>query len=377
MKMMQTMRHGARLGLVCSALALTGFSAQAADTIKLGFIGPLSGGSAYEGQGARNGFLLAIRQANESGYPYKVEPVALDDASDPTVGVSAALKLANDREVVAAIGHWNSPVALATIPVFHRNKIPLVVWGAIGPSITAQNVPEVTRVVPTSVMENQPLANWATKTKGWKRFAIVSDTSDYGTSNTKAFTEYVKANGGTITSEDASPVGTTNFRPALTRINENKPDAVYFGGVVTEAALVRKQMADLGMSATPMLGISGIYDKKFTELTGAAGDGTIASVQKISDNPQLAAFNQAYEAAGYKEAAGTYAKYAYDATNILLEAIKKTGLKDKKKLAVAIRASDHQGAVGRTRFDDHGQTTLQIDADRYVVKGGAWQQLGE
>src|SRR5690606_370212 len=80
-----------------SLLAATLCMAQAhADQIKLGFIGPLSGGNAQQGLGARNGFLLAIEQANASGYPHQVEAVVLDDASDPAVGVSAAQKLIND-----------------------------------------------------------------------------------------------------------------------------------------------------------------------------------------------------------------------------------------------------------------------------------------
>lgn len=364
------------LGIAAACTALVaGATVAQADTIKLGFLGPLSGGSAYEGQGARNGFLLAIKQANESGYPYKVEAVVLDDASDPAAGASAALKLVNDRKVVAATGHWNSPVALATIPIFQRNRIPLVVWGAISPKITEANVPQVTRIVPTSSMENQPLADWAVGTQGWKTFAIISDTSDYGTSNTNAFTKYVKENGGKIVSLDASPVGSTDFRPALTRVKSSQPDAVYFGGVVTEAALVRKQMVDLGMENLPMLAISGIYDPKFVELTGKSGDGTIVSVQKIEDNPRLASFNDAYQAAGYKESAGTYAKYAFDATNVLLDAIKRAGIDDKAKLAQAIRDIDYEGAVGRTRFDENGQTTLKIDANRFVVKDGKWQPL--
>lgn len=362
--------------LLCTAALATGSASVSAETIKLGFLGPLSGGSAYEGEGARNGFLLAIKQANESGdYPYTVEPVVLDDASDPTAGASAALKFVNERNAVAATGHWNSPVALATIPIFNRNKMPFIVWGAISPKITEANYPEVTRVVPTSEMENQPLADWAVKDMGWKRFSIISDTSDYGTSNTQAFTNYIVENGGEIISTDSFPVGTTDFRSALSKIKSEKPDAVYFGGVVTEAALVRSQMYDQDMSDLPMLGISGIFDEKLVEITKDKGDGIIASVQKVKENPNLAAFEEDYKAEDYSTPAGTYAKYSYDATNILLETIKNVGYKDKEKLAQAIRDIEYDGAVGLTSFDENGQTQLIIDATRYIVKDGQWQEI--
>lgn len=376
MKMSPQLKRATAVIAVAAGLLL-GASVQAKDTIKIGFIGPLSGGNAYNGEGARNGFLLALQQANQSDFPYKVEAVVLDDAADPAVGVSAALKLVNDKDVVAATGHWNSAVALATIPVFSRNKMPFIVWGAISPKITEMNVPEVTRVVPTLSAENIPLAKWAVKTKGMKTFAIVSDTSDYGANNTKAFTELVTAAGGKVVSADSAPVGTTDFLAILTKIRVAKPDAVYFGGVVTEAALVRKQMADVGMGKTPMLGISGIFDEKFTELTGRSGDGAIASITKIRDNAKQAAFSQAYDKAGFKEPAGSYGKFAYDAANILLTAIKQNGAKDKVKLAKAIRGMDYQGVLGRTQFDANGQTRLEIDADRHIVKDGKWAELAD
>ncbi|WP_119460207.1 branched-chain amino acid ABC transporter substrate-binding protein [Rhodospirillaceae bacterium SYSU D60014] len=342
-----------------------------AETIKLGFIGPLSGGNALQGTGARNGFLLAIQQANEDGYPYEVEPVALDDASDPATGVSAALKLVNDPDVVAAIGHWNSPVALATTPVFNRYQMPFIIWGAISPKITEANFPEVTRVTPTLAQENKPLADWVVKTLGLKQIAIVSDTSDYGVSNTETFQDYVTDAGAEIVSTDAAPVGTTDFRAILTKVKASQPDAIYFGGVITEAALVRKQMHNLGMDI-PMLAISGIYDEKYLDIAGEAADGTIVSYPKVKSSEALDAFNEAYEGANFDDPAGPYAKYAFDATNILLQVIEEHGPDDREALASAIREIDYKGALGRTTFDENGQTKVPVEVDIYVAKGGEW-----
>lgn len=359
----------ATVAAVCGLFAPGG--AAAAEKIKLGFIGPVSGGNALQGIGARNGFLLAIRQANDSGYPYEVEPVALDDASDPATGVAAALKLVNDPEVVAAIGHWNSPVALATTPVFHRYQMPFIIWGAISPKITEANYPEVTRVTPTLAQENKPLADWVVKTLGLDKIAIVSDTSDYGSSNTASFKKFLTDAGGEIVSTDAAPVGTTDFRAILTKIKASKPDALYYGGVITEAALVRKQMRDLGMDI-PLLAISGIYDEKYLDIAGEAAEGTIVSYPKVKESTALADFNKAYEAADFSDPAGPYAKYAYDATKILLQVIKEHGPDDRKALAEAIRAIDYEGVLGRTTFDENGQTQVPVEVDIYVVKNGKW-----
>lgn len=86
-----------RVSVVSTAVVVGAMAASAQETVKIGFIGPLSGGNAQQGLSARNGFQLAIDQANKAGLPFKLEAVVLDDAANPQTGVAAALKLTNDR----------------------------------------------------------------------------------------------------------------------------------------------------------------------------------------------------------------------------------------------------------------------------------------
>lgn len=360
----------AGLFLATTALAVPAL-AEDKKTIKLGFIGPLSGGNAAQGLGAQNGFLLALDQANAGDYPYHVEAVVLDDAADPQTGVSAAMKLVNDPDVVAATGHWNSSVALATIPVFHRFQMPMIVWGAISPQITEQNLPEITRVTPTLVTENKPLAEWAAGKLGAKKIAIIADTTDYGTANTKSFTEFFTAAGGEVVSADQFPAGTTDFRTMLTGLQGKAPDALYFGGVIADAAILRKQMVEVGLKV-PMIGISGFYDPEFITLAGDAAEGTMVSYPAAQSNPKLEKMDADYAAKSFADPESPYTKYAFDAANILLEAIAKAGIEDKAALAAAIRASSHDGALGLTTFDANGQTQIPVAIEIKEVKAGAW-----
>lgn len=355
---------------VASAVSTPAF-AQDKETIKLGFIGPLSGGNASQGLGAKNGFLLAIEQANAGDYPYQVEGVVLDDASDPQTGVSAALKLVNDPDVVAAIGHWNSPVALATIPVFSRFEMPMIVWGAISPKITDQNLPQITRVTPTLIAENKPLAEWAAKDLGAAKIAVIGDTSDYGSANADAFKTFFEEAGGDVVGSDLLPVGTTDFRAVLTRLKSDQPDAIYFGGVITEAGILRKQMAELGMDI-PMIGISGFYDPEFIAIAGEAAEGAMVSYPAAASNAVLDKLYADYEARGFAEPTSPYTKYAFDAANILLENIRANGIEDKAALAEAIRGTTHEGALGTTSFDETGQTTLSVQIEIKKVENGEW-----
>ncbi len=358
--------------LLTTTLASGPVLAQDKTMIKLGFIGPMSGGNAQQGLGARNGFILALEQANaRADFPFKVESVIYDDASDPQTGVAAALKIVNDPDVVAAIGHWNSPVALATIPVFSRNQMPMIVWGAISPKITDQNVPEITRVTPTLLAENKPLADWAAKELSAKNIAIIADTSDYGKSNSTAFADYFSSAGGTIVANEQFPVGTTDFRATLTGLLNKDLDAVYFGGVITEAGILRRQMIESGLKI-PMLGISGIYDPEFIKLAGDAAEGTIVSYPSAQSNPKLEALKTAYKARKFAEDTSPYTKYAYDAANILLEVIASNDIEDKAALAKAIRAISYDGALGVTTFDSNGQTQIPVAAAVEVVRDGKW-----
>ncbi len=370
-------RRSVLVGALMSAAVLAMPAvAQDKPLIKLGFIGPLSGGNAQQGLGARNGFLLAIEQANAGDYPYKVEGVVLDDASDPQTGVSAAMKLVNDPEVVAATGHWNSSVALATIPVFNRFQMPMIVWGAISPKITDQNLPEITRVTPTLVTENKPLADWAVNKLGAKNIAIVSDTSDYGVANADSFASFLAESGGAVTSKDLFPVGTTDFRTSLTKLSDAKPDAIYFGGVIADAGILRKQMAEVGLDV-PMIGISGFYDPEYIALAGDAAEGTMVSYPAAQSNDKLAKMDADYAARAFAEPQSPYTKYAFDSANILLTAIAQTGIEDKAALAQAIRGISYDGALGVTTFDANGQTQIPVAIEIKEVKGGAWVTRAE
>lgn len=345
-------------------------------TVKIAFLGPLTGPNAMQGVGARNAFELAIKEANESGeYPYKIEMLDLDDASNPGTGASAAQKAVSDPDVVAASGHWNSPVAEATIPIFKSAGVPLVIWGAISPTLTSkENYPIVTRVCPTQAQENIPLAKFVIDELGKKTWAIVSDTSTYGKNNTEAWkAEVAKRPDAKIISVDEIQVGQTDFRPILAKIKAAKPDGIYFGGVVMEGALLKRQMAELRMDDIMMVGISGIVDDKFIEVaTPQVAEGVVAVKPglDLERMPQGKAFIEKYRQAGYKEPFGAFGPYAYDAAKIILDALKRVG-PDRAKLAEAIAQTTYSGLLGVTSFDETGQTK-NVAATVIVVDDGKW-----
>jgi len=339
--------------------------------VKVAFIAPFTGGNAEMGIAGRNGFELAINEANRSGmFPYKIELVALDDGSVPEQGVAAAQKASSDPAVVAAAGHFNSPVALATVPVFHENNVPMVIWSAIHPDITeiyGKKWKEITRICVTIPLETKAFFDWIVGDLGYKTFSVISDTTSYGKSTLDVFLDEAKKRNVTIASSDMINVGETDFMAILTKIKglNPRPQALYYSGVVMEGALIRQQMIKAGLNDMMFCAISGLDSERFNEVAGKNAEGTlVVGKGRGEELPKWPAFVQAYKDAGYKEALSVRTAYGYDAAMLILQALKEVG-PDRAKLVDAIRKIKYEGIFGTYTFDETGQTTLAAAA--YLV----------
>lgn len=347
-----------------------------AAVVKLGFLAPITGGDAAEGAAARNAFQMAIDAANASGeFPYTIELIVIDDAGKPEVGAAGAQQIVADPLVVAASGHWNSGVAEATIPIFKQAEIPMLIWGAIRDGLTSpENYPYITRSAPTAVQENEPLAKALLTDMGYKKWFIVSDVTSYGESNTTVFTDKIAALGGTLVGTEKVQTGTVDFRPIIAKIKSSGADAVYFGGVVTEASLLKNQMFEAGMTDVLFAGISGIYSDDFLKIGAKAAEGTLAIKPGVdpAKSPAGQKFLDDYAAGGYSEPVGAFTPYAYESAMILLNALKQAGEAPTAAAMVdAIRNSSTTGIMGTTTFNEFGQTT-NVAAYMLVVQDGKW-----
>ncbi|NIN00030.1 MAG: ABC transporter substrate-binding protein, partial [candidate division Zixibacteria bacterium] len=323
--------------------------------------------------GARNSVDLAVKQANSrADAPYRYELIVMDDGSDPATGVSAATKLTTIDKVTAALTHYNSPVGLATIHVFHRYQTPQMFPSAIAPDITDKYCfPEVNRICANTIVEHNKLASFVVENLGYKRWSVIYDTTAYGTSCFKAVKDGLAKAGGEILSTDGVSVGTQDFRPILSRIKALKPgpQVIYFGGTGTEAQLVKIQMNELGMTDVLYAGVTGFDSETFNKIVGEAAEGTVITGKfGIAED---SSFVKAYKAAGYKEYYEATGPYAYDAANLIITAIEKVGPDDKKLLVKTIRGMEYNGILGLTKFNECGQT-LTGGLMMKVSQGGRW-----
>ena len=354
-------------------LSLAGCSESGKDTVKIAFIGPLTGGVSANGLGGRNSAELAVRLRNaDANRKHDYELVALDDECKPNIGVQVATKVASEKDVIAGVTHYCSAVAMGTVDVYHKFGLPVIVWGAVLPDITYGNdYKEIHRVNGTMINQNQVAAEFMRKL-GYKTWVIIHDTTDYGKGHNEYFSKFLGEQGGKILGTFAVSADQQDFNAELTKIKELNPDAIYFGGLAPTGVRLRSQMDKLGIKAE-FEGTSGIVSDAFIEGLGPLAEGVLAfregaPVEKL---PGGTRFLEEYEKQAFGEPPEAYGAFAFAATNLILDAIEKVGPERKKVNDELDATRDHKSIVGPITFDDHGQNTVAL-ITKYVVQDGKW-----
>ncbi len=354
-------------------LGLASAMAEAKEKVKVGFIGPLSGGTSSNGLGGRNSADLAVTLRNaDPNAKYEYELMVLDDECKPDKGVQAATKMAADKDVVAAATHYCSAVAIATVDVYNRFGLPVVVWGAVLPDITYGNdYKEVHRVNGTMINQNETAAKFMTGL-GYKTWAVIHDTTDYGKGHNKYFSQFVTENGGKILGTFGVTADQQDFTAELTKIKSLKPEVIYFGGLTPIGVRVRAQMEKLGLDAQ-FEGTSGIVSDTFIEGAAGLAEGVVAFREGAPTEklPGGKYFTEQYSKKGYAEPAEAYGAFAFAAMNLILDTIEAQGPNRKKVRAALNGVQGHDSIVGEISFDDHGQNTVAL-ITKYVIQDGKW-----
>ena len=361
-----------RLAALLAAAALAA-PAAAKETVRLAFIGPLTGGNSAIGLGGRNSADLAVKLRNaDPKARFQYELVVLDDECKPDTGVQVATKAAADRNVVAGVTHYCSVVAMATRETFHRFGLPTVVWGAVLPDITyAQDFKEIHRVNGTMINQNDTAARFMAA-QGYRRWVVLHDTTDYGKGHDKYFTQSLKPAGGEILAHFGVTADQQDFTAELTQAKAMKPQVVYFGGLTPLGVRIRQQMDKLGLEAQ-FQGTSGIVSDDYIRGLGPLAEGTVAfregaAAEKL---PGGRTFLEKYAQGGYAQGPEAYGPFAFAAAELLMDAVEKVGPDRKKVIAELANVKDRDSIVGKITFDDHGQNIVPV-ITKYVVQDGKW-----
>ncbi len=369
--------------IVAAAMVMIGGASYAQDmVVKIGHVGPTSGGIAHLGKDNENGAKMAIDELNAKGTTIggkkvKFELVPEDDAGDPKQGTAVAQKLV-DEKVAGVIGHLNSGTTIPASKIYSDAGIPQISPSATNPKYTRQGFKTAFRVVADDVHLGSTLGKYAVKELKGKSIAVIDDRTAYGQGVAEEFTKAVKASGGKIAETQFTTDKSTDFTAILTQIKAKKPDVVFFGGMDAVAGPMIRQMKQLGINAK-FMGGDGICSADLPKLAGGAmADGQVVCAEAGGVEGEQKVGMEKFRA-DYKKKFGIdvqiYAPYVYDATNVMVAAMVKAGSADPKVyLPVLAKTTGYKGVTGNISFDEKGDVKNGA-LTLYTYKDGKRDQI--
>jgi branched-chain amino acid transport system substrate-binding protein len=372
-----------KLNVVIAAVAVAAASqVSAQEVVKIGHVGPTSGGIAHLGKDNENGARMAIDELNAKGVSIggkkvKFELLAEDDGGDPKQGTAAAQKLV-DSKVSGVVGHLNSGTSIPASKIYSDAGIPQISPSATNPKYTRQGFKTTFRVVADDVHLGGTLGRYAAKELKGKSIAVIDDRTAYGQGVADEFEKGVKAAGGKTVAREFTNDKATDFTAILTNLKAKKPDIVFFGGMDAVAGPMIRQMKQLGIKAK-FMGGDGICSGELPKLSGGAMDdgqvvcaeaGGVEGEQKKGMEDFKGRFKTKFNAD-----VQIYAPYVYDALNVMVAAMEKAGSSDPAKyLPVLAKTSGYKGVTGNISFDEKGDVKNGA-LTMFTYKGGNREQI--
>lgn len=360
-KLLSVLAAGA---MFMSALTGCGAGSKGADgdTIKVGGLLEMTGGSASFGISGKNGIDLALKKINEKGVlgGKKLSLVVADTKSEASEATNGMQKLISQDKVVAVIGPNQSSAVIASGAINNGAKVVDITPMGTNPDVTVD--PKTKQVKPYSFrtcfidpFQGTVMASFASNELKVKRAAIyIDNTSDYAKGLAQFFKENFVKNGGQVVIEEAYLQKDTDFKSTLTKIKAAKPDFIYIPGYYQEVGLIVKQAREMGINV-PMAGGDGWDSAKLPEIAGkAALENTFfSSLYSPDDTSDL---NKDF-VAEYKKAYNTnpdvFAALAYDSTLLVAKAIEDAGSADPAKIAEAMaKIKGFKGVSGEVTFNE-------------------------
>jgi len=364
-------RAVSRRALLKAGVALSMFPAphvraQSKEPLKIGFLtvltGPLAAGGKQQEEGAA--LFLKERDGTIAGRP--VELITQDTAGSPALAKTKTQELVERHKVPVMIGPLATNEALAMDGYIRDTKVPLITTtsaATVDLKTRAPN-PYVLHAFGTAPQVTYPLGDYAARTLGFKKAAIVAEDFTYGHEGAGGFHLAFEAAGGRIVQKLWPPLNAPEYGPYLAQIKPDV-DAVYMGFAGSNPLRFLKQFSDFGLKGrVAVLGNTtstdeGILRVMGEEAVGVYSAGWYAAGLDTPDNRKfVAGINEAY-----KHDPGFYTAGPYTALLIIEEALKTTGGRTDDAAAFLKAMQDVRlthGPIGPVRLDQYGTPILDI-----------------
>ncbi len=389
--MQRCLRHmgGKGSGLLFSlvlALSIMLSSSVQAGEIVIGGLFSITGPQSYLGEPERNTLMMVVDEINAKGgiNGQKVKAIIYDDEGDANKARLNATKLIDKDKVVAIIGPSLTPTSMAIIPITQAAKIPLISCAA-GINITSpvQERPFVFKTAQTDAMAVERIYQYLSK-HNIKKVAIITVSSSFGVSGKEQLLAQAPKAGIEIVAQEVFGEKDNDMTPQLTKIRATPAQVVICWGTGPAPAIVAKNMKQLGFTI-PLIQSHGAASKKFIEYAGDAAEGIILPAGKIAvykdlpdSDPQKAVIKnyvEKYEAT-FKAPVSGFGGYAYDAANLLVQAMSKAGTDGTKIVQELQNIKNFPGVSGVFNLSAADHNGLGPDAFVMVkIENGTWKLI--
>jgi branched-chain amino acid transport system substrate-binding protein len=351
-----------RLTVAATLAAIAGLAAAQDAVVKIGHVGPVSGPQASYGKDNENGARMAVEELNTQGVTIggkkvKFELLAEDDAADPKQGTAAAQKLC-DSKVAGVVGHLNSGTTIPAAKVYNDCGVPHITPSATNPALTKPGYKTTFRLLANDNALGPALALYATDVLKLKTVAIIDDRTAYGQGVAEAFKKTAEAKGMKVVDSQFTTDKAVDFMAVLTSIKGKNPDAVFFGGMDPQAGPMLRQMEQLGLTKQKYFGGDGICTQDLIKQAGGAK--TLENVicaeggASLDKMPGGKAWKAKYDAK-FPGQFQVYSPYTYDATFVLVDAMKRANSWDPKVYMPFIGKTNYKGVTTTVQFEPNGE----------------------
>lgn len=340
--------------------------AQTGEPLNIGFLtvdtGPLAAGGKQQEEGAA----LFLHERGGTIAGRKIDLIKQDTAGNTSLAMTKTQELVERYKVPVIIGPLATNEALAIDTYIRNTRVPLITTtSAATVDLKARPLnPWVLHAFGTAPQVTYPLGDYAARTLGCKRVAIIAEDFTYGYEGAGGFQLGFEAAGGRIVQKLWPPLNAPDYAPFLAQI---KPDidAVYIGFAGSNPLRFLKQFSDFGLKGkVQVLGNTtstdeGILKLMGDEAVGVYSAGWYAAGLDSADNRKFVA---GIAAADHHDP-GFYTAGPYTALLIVEQALKATGgnVSDAASFLKALHdVRLTRGPIGPVRLDPYGTPILDI-----------------
>jgi len=346
--------------MVCSLF----FSASpdAKEPIHIGLSAPMTGQYAGYGDSFKKAIDMAIETINKSGgidgRPFEL--VAMDSRGDPKMAKRIARKFAEDKRIVAEIGDLTSTCCMAASTIYQRAGLVQLSPTASHPSF-APGSPFSFSVAMTQETIGPVMAHNVVKKLNKKRLGVLYLNTEWGVAVQKFFTEAAKGFGAEIVASEYYLEGIADFKPVLETLKASEPDILFTVLLYRDGVAVSRQQHEIGWNDVAVAGPSTLYTPDLLDLGGDAVENLYTFATFFSKDPraEVQEFVKRYQAR-YEKSADLFAARAYDAMNLLAEAVMKGGTERKAVRDALAATKDFPGTTGKITFDRQGNVVKEV-----------------